>query len=113
MNWPIALLGVALLLSACSTLPTESQLVGTWTAPLKETTITSEYGVHQSYSKEVVDLTLASDHRLAFWVRGERSPDSLGHWHLDGRWLVTEFTRPKEGHRIRHSYRDRIIKLTQ
>jgi hypothetical protein len=112
MNWHAASVAAPFLLTACCTLPTERQLVGTWTAPVKETTITSEYGVQHSYSKSVVDLTLASDHRLVFWVRGERSPDSVGHWRLDRGWLVSEFTRRKEGHKIRHSYRDKIIKTT-
>jgi hypothetical protein len=60
----------------------------------------------------MVDLTLTPDHRLVFWIRGERTPDSVGHWHLDGRWLCSEFTRRNEAHKVTHSYRDRIIKLT-
>jgi hypothetical protein len=112
MNRLAASIAPPFLLIACSTLPTERQLVGTWTAPVKDTTITSEYGVQRSHSKEMVDLTLTADHRLVFWVRGKRSPDSVGHWQLDGQWLVSEFTRPKEGHKIRHSYRDRIVKVT-
>jgi hypothetical protein len=112
MNRLVAPLAVPLLLIACSTLPTERQLVGIWTAPRTETIITRHSGVEHSSSKQMVDLTLTSDHQLMFWVRGERSPDSVGHWHLDGRWLVSEFTRPNEGNKIRHSYRDKIIKLT-
>jgi hypothetical protein len=112
MNRLVAPLAIPLFLTACSTLPTERQLVGTWTAPRTETIITRHSGVERSYSKQMVDLTLTSDHKLMFWVRGKRSPDSVGHWHLDGRWLVSEFSRPNEGHKIRHSYRDKIIKLT-
>jgi hypothetical protein len=87
MNRIVASLAVMSLLTACSTLPADQQLVGTWTAPLKETTITSESGVQHSHSKQMVDLTLSSDYRLMFWVRGERAPDSVGHWHLDGHSL--------------------------
>jgi hypothetical protein len=112
MNWHAASVTAPFLLTACCTLPTERQLVGTWTAPVKETTITNGSGLQHSYSKEMVDLTLTSDHRLVFWARGQRSPDSVGHWRLDGQRLISEFTRRNEGHKIWHSYRDKIIKLT-
>src|SRR5437763_11038378 len=91
-----------LLLSACSTLSTEHQLVGTWTDHLKETVLTSDSGVQHSYSKQMVDLILYPDHRLAFWLRGQRSPDSIGQWHLEGRSLFIEFTRRPEDHKVRH-----------
>ena len=112
MNRFVSSVAVPSLLTACSTFPTERQLVGTWTAPVSETTTTSEFGGRHSHSKQLVDLTLTSDHRLVFWIRGERIPDSVGHWHLDGRWLCSEFTRRNEAYKVTHSYRDRIIKLT-
>jgi hypothetical protein len=112
MNRLAPLLAIVFLLVACSTLPTERQLVGTWTDHLKETFIRSESGVEHSYSKQMVDLHLTSDHRLVFWVRGERTPDSIGHWRLDGGWLCIEFTRRNEHHRINHSYRLKITRLS-
>ena len=112
MNRLAAFLAASLLLTGCSALPTERQLIGTWTGPEEETKITSESGVEHSHSKQMIDLTLRPDHRLVFYVRGERRADSIGHWRLDGRWLLIEFTRRKEAHKIRHSVRGRIITAT-
>lgn len=112
MNRPAPLLAIVFLLAACSTLPTERQLVGTWSDHLKETFIRGESGVEHSYSKRMVDLSLTADHRLVFWLRGERTPDSIGRWRLDGQSLWIEFTRRNEHHRITHSYRNKITKIS-
>jgi hypothetical protein len=112
MNRLASSLAATFLLSGCSALPTESQLVGTWTDHERETKITSESGVERSYSKQMVDLTFRPDHTYDFWVRGERRADSIGHWHLDGRFIFLEFTRRKEAHKVKRSVRGRIIRLT-
>src|ERR1051325_4302566 len=112
MNWLTPCLAATFLLDGCSVLPTERQLIGTWTDHERETKITSESGVERSYSKQMVDLTFRPDHTLVFWVRGERHAGSIGRWHLDGRFIFIEFTRRKEAHKVKYSVRGKIIRST-
>ena len=111
MNWRAPSLFAALL-SACSTLQAEHQLVGTWTAPAKETTVNDGITIKRSYSKRMVDLTLRPDHTFVWSQQGRRTTD-FGRWHLSGRHLITEYTNHGKGHKVAHPYRDRIIKLTR
>ena len=99
-----------LALSACSGLPTERQLVGTWTSP--ESTTENEFGVTQSRSKQMVDATFGADHTYVWRLRGHK-PTAIGRWSLSGRYIVTEFTTRGHGRRIPHQYRDKITKLTE
>jgi hypothetical protein len=111
MNRLVASLAVPVLLTACSTLPAEHQLVGTWTMPATQTSVDNGVTIKRSHSKEMVDLTLTADHRFIWTPRG-RAPDATGRWHLDGHSLVWEFTSRRKGHKVTHPYRDRIIRLT-
>jgi hypothetical protein len=97
-----------LLLNACSALPTERQLVGTWTAPKSSTEIK---GVEQAHSKQMIDFTFSPDHNFV-WGLHEQRPTSAGRWQLRGRFLITEYTTPAKGHKLAYPYRDKIIKLT-
>ena len=58
MNGLAASVTAMFLLAACNTLPTERQLIGTWTAP-KSSTESDGVTLH---SKQMVDLTLRADH---------------------------------------------------
>ena len=111
MNWLVASLAVPALLTACSTLPAEHQLVGTWTAPAKETTINDGLTITRSYSKQMVDLTLRPDHTFV-WSHDGGRPTDLGRWHLSGRYLISEFSNRGMGRKAGYPYRDKIIKLT-
>ena len=97
-----------LFLTACSTLPTEHQLIGTWTAP---ETFTEQSGVTTSRSKQMVDLTLRPDHTFVWSLRGHHQAGS-GHWSLRQRWLTFVFDSHEKGHKVGHPYRDKIIKLS-
>jgi len=108
MNQLTAGVGALLFLTACSTLPTERQLIGTWTAP--KSSIESD-GVTVSHSKQMIDLTLTQDHRFVWSVRGQ-GPTDFGRWQLDGRWLITEYVNRGKGHKVAHEYRDKIIKVS-
>src|SRR5438477_8607136 len=104
----VVLAVVPFLLNACSALPTERQLVATWTAPKSSTEIN---GVEQSHSKQMIDFTFAPDHSFAWGLHGKR-PTAAGRWRLHGRSLITEHTTPGKGHKLAYPYRDKIIKLT-
>jgi hypothetical protein len=108
MNQLIASVGALVFLTACSTLPTERQLIGTWTAP--KSSIESD-GVRLSHSKQMIDLTLTPDHRFVWSVRGQ-GPTDFGRWQLDGRRLITEYANRGKGHKVAHEYRDKIIKVS-
>ena len=99
---------VVFFLTACNTLPTERQLVGTWTAPRSST---EADGVTVSQSKQMVDLTVRPDHTFVWSLRGQ-GPKDFGRWRLDGRWLITEYTNRGKGHKVGHEYRDKIITLS-
>ena len=71
MNRLVASLAVPALLTACSTLPTERQLVGTWTMPATQTSVDDGVTIKRSHSKQMVDLTLTADHRFIWTPRGE------------------------------------------
>jgi hypothetical protein len=89
MNRLVASLAFSFLLTACNALPTERQLIGTWTTP--ESFTQNEFGVTQSHSKQMVDLTLTPDHRFTWSLHGGR-PTDFGRWQLHGRYLISEFT---------------------
>ena len=108
MNWFAVLVTALFLLAACNTLPTEFQLVGTWTAPKSST---ESGGVTLSHSKQMVDLTLRPDHMFVWSLRGQ-GPMDFGRWRLHGRWLITEYTNRGKGHRVGHECRDKIIELS-
>jgi hypothetical protein len=111
MNRFIASLAVPALLTACSILPTEHQLVGTWTRPAKEKTVNDGLTITRSYSKQMVDLTLRPDHTFVWSLHGGR-PTDFGRWHLSGRYLISEFSNRGKSRKTGYPYRDRIIKLT-
>ena len=96
-------------LAGCNTLPTERQLIGTWTAPERITL--NESGIEQSHSKQIVALTLRPDHTFVWTSRGKRRKD-FGRWYLSGRYLVSEFNNPGRDRKTHYPYRDKIIKLT-
>jgi hypothetical protein len=108
MNELVAAIVTLLSVTACSTVPTEHQLIGTWMAP---EIWTEERGVTTSHSKQMVDLTLRADHTFLWSLRG-RHEAGTGHWSLRGRWLTFVFTSREEGHKVGHPYRDKIIKLS-
>ncbi len=110
MNSLVAPLALSFLLTACAALPTERQLVGTWTIP--ESTRLNEFGIAKSHSKQMMDLTLAPDHRFTWSRHGGRRTD-FGRWQLQGRYLISEFSNPGKRRKVGYPYRDRIIKLTR
>lgn len=83
--------------------------VGTWTIP--ESTTLNEFGIAQSHSKQMADLTLTPDHRFTWSRHGGRRTD-FGRWQLRGRYLISEFSNPGKRRKVGYPYRDRIIKLT-
>ena len=89
-------------------MPTERQLVGTWTAPESSTEVK---GVEQSHSKQMIDFTFAPGHIFYGGLHGRR-PTDFGRWQLDGQYLIFEFTNRAKGHKVAYPYRDKIIKLT-
>src|SRR5215470_10941903 len=95
-------------LTASNSLPTERQLVGTWTAPRSST---ETDGIMVSQSKQMVYLTLRPDQTFV-WSIHKQAPQDFGRWRLDGRWLITECTNRGKGHKIGHEYRDKIITLS-
>jgi hypothetical protein len=109
MNRLAALIAALFSLAACNTLPTDRQLVGTWTAP--ESSTQNQSGITLSTSKQMVDITLAPDHSFFSGLHGRR-PKDFGRWHLYGWLLIWDFTNPAKGHRVGHPYRDRIIKIS-
>jgi hypothetical protein len=111
MNWLITSLAISTLLTACGSLPAEHQLVGTWTRPETEKTVNDGITIRRSYSKQMVDLTLRPDHTFMWSLHGGRRTD-FGHWHLSGRYLISEFSNPGKGRKAGYPYRDKITKLT-
>jgi hypothetical protein len=108
MNWLVACVAT-LFLVACNTVPTEHELVGTWTMPTRLATDAS--GKMAPDTQQMVDLTLAPDHTFIWSPRGQ-APTAYGYWHLDGRTLITEFTSHGKGYKIANPYRDRIVKVS-
>ena len=109
MNRVLSSAAALFALSACNTLPTERQLIGTWTSP--ETLYQNEFGITQSHSKQMVEATFSADHRYVWAPRGHR-PTAIGRWHLSGRWLFTEFAAHEKGRQVSHAYRDKIVKIS-
>jgi hypothetical protein len=114
MNRPSSLLAFAFLLSACSGIPTESKLVGTWAGP-ERTTRSSEFGYIISQSKEMVYVHFFPDHTFA-WSRHDplapARPTDVGRWQLNGRNLTWTFTNPATGRKAGASSHDTIVELT-
>lgn len=108
MNWCAPFVAALLFLSACSTIPTERKLVGTWTAPESSTWLGD---LEQSRSKQMIDITFMPDHRFVGGLHGQH-PKDFGRWRLSGRYLILEFTNRAKGHKVAYPYRDTIIKLT-
>lgn len=111
MNWLVASLAISASLTACSSLPVEHQLVGTWTRPETEKTVNDGITIRRSYSKQMVDLTLSPDHTFVWSLHGRRRTD-FGRWHLSGRYLISEFSNPGRGRKAGYPYRDKVTKLT-
>src|SRR3954464_15122821 len=110
MNWRVMPLMLACFLSSCTALPTERQLVGTWTAPEKWTRDNAS-GVMISHSKQMRDFRLAANHTFT-WSRHGRRPTEFGHWDLSGRYLITWYNHTARGRDAGFRFRDKITKVT-
>ena len=108
MNRAISL-AFAIFLSACSGIPTEKRLIGTWTAPERETRRADGYLI--SHSKQMVDVTFKSDHTFRWSLHGHRVTD-YGHWQLRDRDLIWIFTNAAPNRKAGYPFHDRILKLT-
>ena len=104
-----ALLVISLGLAACSSFPSERQLVGTWTMPRR--TIQNEFGITQWRSKQMAENTLRSDHTYTSRHVGRRGMVT-GRWRLSGRWLVYEFPTRQNRQRVLEHHRAKILKVS-
>ena len=99
---------VSVVLTACSTLPTERQLIGSWRTPVDQ--FEDQFGVMHR-KPTMAENTLKPDHTYTSRHLGHHGT-IRGRWRLSGRWLSYEFASRRYGRRAVERYRAKIVRLS-
>ena len=91
----------------------QSELIGTWAAPLWESTVVHDGVTTTTVSDEVVEITFTKDRRYMKGIRGAR-PQETGRWCLDDDYLIVQFdTLPKGAESVPWQSRERIGRISE
>ena len=99
---------VSVVLAACSALPTERQLIGTWRMPVDQ--FEDQFGITHR-KPTMAENTLKPDHTYTSSHLGHHGMIT-GHWRLSGRWLSYEFPSRRYRRSVVERYRAKILKLS-